>query len=293
MPSNRIFYASKGISIDDNFVPGVQSVALGTSFDVSAIPELCGTGVYTSYVKDTSVEVTVNRLVESSTIYSGNINDNRTRGDRKICIAVGEEPQDSESLLETASSIKCTGLYINNVSYQMSTDSFLTEAITFVGGNKSIGDCSVQPVYSGADETNLKTRAYFSLENSILPSNINNKIIQSINTGVDFNFTSIKELGARKSFKRYASTIIEAYCDIEVLLTTPDLNDSTDILNETSPCDNQIFDEYTIKLDFCGIVIDLGEHCRLVDIQFREGDVGGGNAVLAYKYKSFNFFNVT
>ena len=176
--NQRVFYATQGVAIGDLGATGVQdswgsgsvltgdghvmiahglqSIGVTTNFNLEQIFELGQLSLYENFEEVPDIEVSMEKVLDGySLLYHLSTVDatNPTltgRADARadVRMAIGLT---SDTSIQTGNSgvaeLYCSGMYINSVSYNLSTDGNFTESVSLVGNDKQW--------YSGAEADGL------------------------------------------------------------------------------------------------------------------------------------------
>jgi len=166
--NTRVFYAMQGVAVGDlgatgvvdswepgesvlngdtllMIVHGLQSCGITTNFNLEEIFELGQLSLYNNREDVPDIEVTMERLLDGySLLYHLGTVDASTptltgRGDARadVRLAVGLTTDTSVRAGNSGvAELYCSGMYVNSVSYNLSTDGNFTESVTFVGNDK-------------------------------------------------------------------------------------------------------------------------------------------------------------
>lgn len=306
MGNQRVFYACQGVCFNDVPVEGVQSVTLDTQQDTINLDQW-GTmkvhGVVPNYPK---VDVNLSRIISSGTlsnlIYSGTLQDNINTHDHSMCLFIGEDTK--RSLGDSTSNnynIFLSGVSINSVSYDFSSDGNLTENVNLIAYNKFYNSCPVdQTIFAGLSGTDVFRRQHIDIDNcsigDILQSGTR---IQSISIDSNFGIQNVDEFGMNvanpDSNYRYAQLPIETTLQVEIIIQGSGLDfyEIDPITGVSHLC------EYTglsslvpLNVKLCeGLSINLGSGI-LTDVSYNGGSTGGDNVIAALTFKSVNHLTV-
>jgi hypothetical protein len=316
MANDRTFYACQAVAVaiqtpDANgayaepnaydFIHGVQSVGLNTNFDFDNIFELGQLEIYDSVLKIPQIEITLEKVLDNHpsvyTLVAPNqdlLQDSKNRLCVKFAIYKDTENAGVSTPIHT---VTCTGMYVNNVSYQFPIDGPITESVTLVGNHKAwsndaitipstISDGDASSVDEPLGGTVLTRRDVVSMT---LPEGKQDKV-QSISISLDLGREDLLELGQNAPYARVPTYPVEVTAEIEYLADDSTMDTSTGFDEDTSdlPVQNQ-----TITVGAGAYTVDLGNKCFLKSVTYGGGDASGGNATVQYSYSTYNTFNVT
>lgn len=305
MANKRVFYASQAVAVGPSggaatTVTGAQSVTMNTNFNIEQVFQLGRLAVYDNVVGDPTVEVTINKVLDGSSLLytlavgSGSIV-NTANKVSQVVFVVGDDTK--EKIDDTANadftSIKCDPIYLNSLSYNFSVDGDFTEEASFIGLSKVAGSSSLSAPGEGYDnrQTVLR-RQNLNTSGSTLPEAVASGSISSISFSADFGRESMYKLGQFKEFHRYVNFPLEISLDFEVIA---DSLDNNEINIPDSACSGLNLPKEDITLQFCDSSGDnkyefIFENATLTSVAFNGGDTGGGNATLTYSYTIYNSF---
>jgi len=297
--SNRVFYASQGVSVGGVNVQGAQSVGITTNFNLEQVFQLGQLDLYDNVSLDPEVEITMSKVLDGApTIYKlatggGTIISN-ANDETIVVVGVGE---DTNSSLTSTSAITCSGMFISSLSYQIGVDGNMTEDITFVGNTKVATGSVTAP--SGTTGAVLR-RQNVKLASSTLPTEVSGKNIQTISISADLGRESMYKLGTLKPFHRFVNFPLEVTCEFEVSVTAME---SVAIQAATSECSGITATNQPISIVLCSAAaasggaaqytFNLGSTNKLQSVSYTGGDTGGGNATATFSYVTYNTLDIT
>lgn len=179
MANNRIFYACHAVAIapcfDEHndgttqFVHGVQSVGITTSFNLEQAFELGQIQIYENIEGTPDIEVTLEKVLDGyPLIYhlaspKADAPTLTNRASQRCCVSLGVYPEEKDSIDEAAPvEVYMSGMYFSNLSYTFPTDGNFTESVTLVGNSKEWNVANPKLMTQGtADEvpTDINTGA--------------------------------------------------------------------------------------------------------------------------------------
>ena len=297
--SNRVFYASQGVSVGGVNVQGAQSVGITTNFNLEQVFQLGQLDLYDNVSLDPEVEITMSKVLDGSpTIYNlatggGTIISN-ANDETQVIVGVGS---DTESSLTSTSAVTCSGMFISSLSYQIGVDGNMTEDITFVGNTKvATGSVTAPSGLTGA----VLRRQNVKLATSSLPTEVSGKNIQTMSISADLGRESMYKLGTLKPFHRFVNFPLEVTCEFEVSVTAME---SVAIQAATSECSGITATNQPIKIVLCSAAaasggtgiytFNLGSTNKLQSVSYTGGDTGGGNATATFSYVTYNTLDIT
>ena len=304
--SNRIFYASQGVSVGQTgtggtTVQGAQSVTMNTNYNLEQVFQLGRLEVYDNVVGDPSVEVGVTKVLDGSPLIynlacgSGSIQET-ANVESVVKFAVGEDTVENiGDNVGNITTITCDPIYLQSLTYTFPVDGDFTEEVNFVGISKTVASAA-KPSSPNAGSDNTQTvlrRQNFKVDG--LPAAVSGANVQSITISADLGRESIYKLGQFKEFHRYVNFPLEISLEIEVLAT--DL-DNLEVDVDNLGCSGLSLGSEAVTLNLCGpsggdstvYSFNLGNKVSLTSVAFNGGDTGGGNATLTYSYIAYNTF---
>ena len=255
------------------------------------------------------VDINLSRIISSGTlsnlIYSGTLQDNINTHDHSMCLFIGEDTKGNlKDSTANNYNIFFSGVSINSVSYDFSSDGNLTENVNLIAYNKLYNSCPVdQTVFSALSDgsgTDVFRRQHIDIDNcsigDILQSGTR---IQSISIDSNFGIQNVDEFGMNvanpNSNYRYAQLPIETTLDVEILIDGSGLDfyEIDPITEVDHLC------EYTglsslvpLNVKLCeGLSINLGSGI-LTNVSYNGGSTGGDNVVASLSFKSVNQLTV-
>lgn len=316
MANDRTFYACQAVAVavqtpnngvytepadgDYKFLHGVQSVGLNTSFDFDNIFELGQLEIYDSVLKIPQIEITLEKVLDNhETVYTlAAPNQNLlTDSKNRVCVKFAiYKDSENAGVSNPLMVVKCTGMYVNNVSYKFPVDGQLTESVTLVGNHKawsSTLDNSLIPAnISDADSSTVDEPIGGSVltrkdvSSMTLPHGTTK--VQSITMGVDLGREDLLQLGQKVPYARIPNYPVEVTAEVEYLVDESNM--------ETVSFDQNTNDlpEQNVSLAVTAgyYTVDLGNKCYLKSVTYGGGDAGGGNATVKYSYSTYNTFSV-
>lgn len=315
MANDRTFYACQAVAVavqipdssgnfsgvasgDYQFLHGVQSIGLNTTFDFDNVFELGQLEIYDSVLKVPQVEITLEKVLDNNpTAYtiaapSGNLLlDSKNRMSVQFAIYKDSENAGVSAPLHM---VTCTGMYVNNVSYTFPVEGQITESVTLVGNHKSwstsgipipvaISDGEASTIDEPLGGSVLTRRDVSSMT---LPHGTSK--VQSISMSVDLGREDLLQLGQKTPYARIPNYPVEVTAEIEYLVDENNM--------ETIGFDQNTNDlpEQNVSLAVTAgwYTVGLGNKCFLKSVTYGGGDASGGNATVKYSYSTYNTFNV-
>jgi len=302
--SNRIFYASQGVAVGGSggttTVQGAQSVTMNTNYNLEQVFQLGRLEVYDNVVGDPSVEVGITKVLDGSpliyTLACGSGSIQQTANvESAVTFAVGADTVENigDNASSAVTSISCSPIYVQSLTYTFPVDGDFTEEVNFVGINKTVGSGTVASPSGGSDTTQTVLRRQ-NFKIAGLPAAVASGNVQSVTISADLGRESIYKLGQFKEFHRYVNFPLEISLEVEVLATELD---EFEINVDNLGCSGLNLDKESVTIELCsptdgGTVysFDLGDKVSLTSVAFNGGDTGGGNATLTYSYIAYNTF---
>jgi hypothetical protein len=305
MAATRVYWAIEALGVNSNggddtvgsadFVSGVQSVGITTTFNLEQVFQLGQLSLYQDVEEVPDIEVTVERVMDGQnllytrTFGEGTIsaNQNNRTG---IYFNVYADTNDEVGDGNPDAGVYCSGMYLSSASFSFPTDGNLSESITLVGNHA---------VWSGAGQINgapstpqtgsVKRRQHVT-NISTIQSNLATDIgasakITNLTVSVDFGREQINILGQKLPYARYVTYPVEVSCEVEVL--------ATGSANVTAYPEQDNVAARTISIAAGGHTFNLGAANKLTTYTWGGGSTGGENATITYSYRNFNDLTVT
>jgi hypothetical protein len=318
MGQNRVFYACQAVGIgaynSEQYVEGVQSVGVNTTFDFEQAFELGVLTIYENMEGVPSVEVTMERNLTSGVHplwYSI-----AKRGDSSVTdapgnqvIAVGESRPSvllqvyKDSTVTAGDSdatfyVRMSGMYLSNYSMSVGVDGPATESLTLTGNDyswtKSSGVQIAGAPNAGDPPVSGLVFKRQDLKNSIggttwVPSNslISGSGLQSISVSIDFGREDIFELGKKTPYYKAPNYPVEVSTELEFIETNTVTRDYG-ATNFTEGTTSDVTTSKPLGFVIGNIGVFMGSGNRLTGTSTTGGDAGGGNATITFSYQTFN-----
>lgn len=320
MANLRTFYACQAVGIgarepDANneygsltravkFFHGVQSVGINSTFDIENVFELGQLEIYDSVLNIPTVEITVEKILDGYDTpyhYISN-NENLAKSSKYRADVIFNIYADSGNANAGTSvqGIKCTGMYINNVTYTFPVDGNCTESVTFVGNVKELSASAYSIGTIPSSITNNEATPDDAPSGVGSPGRIvrrqdvvvtapgSNKA-QSVTLTLNLGREDVFEFGQRIPYAKLATYPIEVTAEIQSLLVDGNVDDAAfDDTTVTNPVKDQLI---TVVAGNLGV--DLGNKCYLTSINKAGGDATGGNATITRSFTTYNFFKTS
>lgn len=325
--NKRIFYAVQNVALGGDIngnpnptateVGGLQSVGVNTTFNLNPTYQLGQLASYYLTEGVPEVEVTLSKVIDGRLPVYLQACGGANASNKSLA-----ELQNARSTMQLSifadtniaatgtaqATVKCTGMYVSSISYNLTNDGNFTEQVTLVGNHKEWAGTAVTTTTGIAP---VAQRWAFNTTASTLPASVSqngNAVLNSATASVNLGRESIFVLGQRTPYHRYATFPVEVTSEFQVLAQNSDgvnasMIDSGCDVGATSNLSNE-----TIKLVICAlakgeneatpvgtrktVTVDLGTQNKLTSVNYSGGDTGGGNATVTYSYRNYNDFKV-
>jgi hypothetical protein len=343
MSFNRIYWAIQALGISEdgsdsdsygsekamiassNFVSGVQSVGITTSFNLEQVFELGQLSLYEDVEEVPDVEVTIERVIDNhKLLYSRCAGDTGTSGvsisgmqNNKVDLwfSLTTDAQDDAGDANPNHVVWMSGMYMSSASFTFPTDGNLTESVTMVGNHKVWFDSPGAKITgaptgtsggTGTVQRRQNVRIYTpsgstSISNDIqgdTSSTITAKI-SSVSVSVDFGREEINVLGQKLPYYRYVTYPVEVTTEVEVLARgTENVNAKPEAANVSERAVKFYIEPRgassgdTPDTNNTIALVDVGAKNKLTSVTWGGGDTGGANATITYSYRNFNDLTV-
>lgn len=318
MSNKRIFYATQAVLLggagatlgSSHVVKGVQSLGVNTTIGHKKIADL-GKPSPISILEDKPLlDISLERILSSASdiIFpsaGGNLLADATHAtEYDMLLLVGEEARDQidTSGAVTQAELKLSYLQIASVSYTISVDGPITEAISFSGHNK---EWVTTRTFSSTGElgythaANVGRRGDYNTGSSVIPSEVKGAI-QNITISFDLSRRQVVDLGKRQGastaseVNRYKLLDIPIQISTEITTVIAEKDFSSDITAQSfsnTPASEQI--KAVITLGGVDVTFDMGSENYLDSVNRSGGDAGGGNSEASYSYTNWNTFSIS
>lgn len=346
MPNNRIFYAIQAVKVRpcqlsaggsynygaERVLKGVQSVGITTNFNLDPVYQLGQLDLYDQVEEVPDIEVTMTKVIDGrQTLYNAAIDGSGAAGnsnslgltqisDRRADFALGIWSDTSINTPSGASGagvqqyLLCSGMYVSQISYNLSNDGNFTEDMTLVGNSaKWAGSAGITNFSSGITTAENKTvhrRWSLDLTGSTLPtgtggglgglSPISDIHINTITLSCSLGREAINQLSTRAPYYRYINFPVEVTSEFEITAVSGSQVSADDFTGAGNCSTGTNLEFKTIKIRLCnmngantGYLFDLGTKNKLTTSNYTGGDTGGGNATVSYSFQSYNVFSVS
>ena len=342
MANKRVYYACRSFAVvnvdkdgvedaEGYFIPhGIQSVGITTNFNIEKIFQLGQLATYDQIPNNPQVELAVNKVIDgtrpllltlmadSHATTSGSL---VTMQDNRVNVKMGIYPDVDvlTSGTDPVSTLACTGMYLNNITFTFPTEGNFTEEGTLVGDNKTwVDGGGTTTVYDAegtghsitsagvgfSAETNARSTARrykLNRDLSIFPTGAGGMRavdgsglppLTSINVTCDFGREAVYSLGSYDPYMRYIKFPVDVTTEIETIATDGDHIDMGPSQFSCVENSGTFLKNFPIKLAICGsgsgdvFAIDLGNHNKIQSINYAGGDTGGGNMTMTYSFQN-------
>lgn len=281
---------------------GVQSVSIGTTFELEDTFTLGQLGSYENVEGTPEIEMSVERVLDGTKPLWLMVTDNdfstlkgRT-ANYQVDTAVSVYPDTQDSATGTAdSTVTCSGMFVTNYAVSMSAEGNFTESITLAGNDKvwttplgtPSGAFGTEAAYNAATVGSGVLRSEeFNRAGSTLPTEVSaDDHIQSIDVSVDVTREEIFELGTKRAYYRAVSFPITVTTSFEIVTSEGDLVDADSTLNNLSA-------QQITLITTDGLTINLGANNKIASSDMSGFDAGGGNATVSVEYTNSNTLSV-
>jgi len=152
MSNNRIYYAVQRVGIKPVSTPtsnyntlfGIQSIGINTNFNLEQVFEVGQLSIYENIEEIPDVEISLTKVLDGCPLIFTRATEDASqptlvnRVDRTSILGLGIY-NDTDALSDgpPVSCVQCSGLYVNNLSYNFSIEDNFTEDVTLVGNHKA------------------------------------------------------------------------------------------------------------------------------------------------------------
>lgn len=282
---------------------GVQSVSIGTTFDLEDVFTLGQLDAYENVEGTPEIEMSIERVLDGTKPLWLMVTDSdftslkgRT-ANFKVDAAVSVYPDSQDSATGTAdSTVTCSGMFVTNYSVSMSAEGNFTESVTLAGNDKTWSTPLGTPagMFDSAAAYNATTAGSgvlrseeFNRSGSTLPAEISaDDHITSIDVSADITREDIFELGQKKAYYRAVSFPVTVTTSFEIVTSEGDK------VNADSTVDNLTARQITLKTTD-GLDVNLGANNKLASVDLSGFDAGGGNATVTLEFTNSNALTVS
>ena len=344
MSFNRIYWAIQALGISaegsdgdtygsdkaaiasSNFVSGVQSVGITTSFNLEQVFELGQLSLYEDVEEVPDVEVTIERVIDDhKLLYSRCAGDTTVDGksisgmqNNKVDLwfSLTDDDNNNAGDARPTSVVWMSGMYMSSASFTFPTDGNLTESVTMVGNHKVWFDSPGYDITGAPTGTSGGTGTVQRRQNVRIYSpttgttSIANDLqsggaaaltakISSVSVSVDFGREEINVLGQKLPYYRYVTYPVEVTTEVEVLARgTENVNAKPETANVSERAVKFYIEPRgassgdTPDTNSTIALVDVGAKNKLTSVTWGGGDTGGANATITYSYRNFNDLTV-
>lgn len=329
--NKRIYYAVQNVALggstDGSANPsvseagGLQSVGINTTFALDPTYQLGQLSSYYLSEGIPEVEVTLSKVIDGRMpVYlqacggAGAANKSlaelqNARATVQLSIFADTNTAATGTAIAT---VKCTGMYVSSISYNLTNEGNFTEELTLVGNHKEWSGSAVTTTTGIAP---VAQRWAFNKGSSTIPASVDqsgNGVLNSATASVSLGRESIFVLGQRTPYHRYATFPVEVTSEFQVLAQNSDGVSAAQVDSGCEAGATSNLSNETIVLVVCAlpagvdadgnsetvisgrkaVTIDLGTQNKLTSVNYSGGDTGGGNATITYSYRNYNDFKV-
>ena len=313
MAAKRVYWAIEALAVSSgaadghpkgggalaaaDFVSGVQSVGITTTFNLEQVFQLGQLSLYQDIEEVPDVEVTVERVLDGQSLLytramggTGTISSlQNNRADVYFSVYADTLERAGDGNPDTT--VFCSGMYVSSASFTFPTDGNLTESITMVGNHAEWGTVAANSDGSPDDDMAGSVKRRQDVTNmSTIISNLASDIgstakITNMTVSVDLGREQINILGQKLPYHRYVTYPVEVTCEVETLAIG---GANVDAYPEQ---DNVA--ARTISIAAGGHTFNLGAANKLQTVTWGGGSTGGENATISYSYRNFNDLSVS
>lgn len=330
---NRIFFACNAIgfsrdgSTSYTALHGVQTIGLTTTFNLQQVFEIGQLAIYENIEDIPDIECTVERVLDGNVLayhlatrdHVGNSLVGRSNCKTGIAMSFYGDTQNSASGTPVAE-VNMSGMYINSLTYTIPLDGPCTEAVSFIGSNKTwktssftftgtLFDNNDQPLALTSGLGGVQRRENVIMASSKFPygtngiygissSGTNDKTagqyavhFQGITFSTSLNRTNILEIGRREPYFRYVNFPVEVSTEYSILTTFGDNTQATEA--GVAASGNNLSDQTILLYLDDGTVFNLGTRNKLSNSSYSGGGTDGSNATMTYSYVNYNDLVIT
>jgi hypothetical protein len=193
-----------------------------------------------------------------------------------------------------------TGMYLQSVSFNFTTDGNATEDVTLVSSNKTWSDNAPDGITEEKVAPSIVRRWKFNIDDSNLPIGEGgmreNSPLNSVTINADLNRDPVYTLGSYEPYDRSIQFPVEVTCEIESLAIDGDFLNLEEGENQgcSGSTSTTTVKNFPIKFVICGedgassFSVDLGNKNKLNSISYGGGEAGGGNLTITYSFTTDN-----
>jgi hypothetical protein len=333
MSNIRTFYACQAVAVCPilessgsyssgtyNYMHGVQSVGLNSSFDIENLFELGQLEIYDTVLNVPEIEITIEKVLDGyKTVYgllssaSGNVAQplsqaSKNRASVKFALYPDTQNASTSGYVRL---VECTGMYLSNVTYTIPVDGNITESVTLVGNHKqwytsgsgftvpdSISNGSALPDDRPVNKIGSEANGSGIFRRQHVTYNGPGKVkAQNITLTLNLSREDVFEFGRRIPYAKIATYPIETTVEIESLAVSGNYDDisfteDTSLLPDKDKGIEVIIASTHNSGGTGNFMINTGSGNFLTSITHTGGDATGGNATVTRSYTSYNAWNV-
>ena len=313
MAAKRVYWAIEALAVSSgaadgpakgggalaaaDFVSGVQSVGITTTFNLEQVFQLGQLSLYQDVEEVPDVEVTVERVMDGQALLytramggTGTISAlQNNRADVYFSVYSDDKERAGDGNPDTT--VFCSGMYLSSASFTFPTDGNLSESITLVGNHGEWGTATGNS--SGAPDSDMagsvKRRQDVTNMSTVI-SNLASDIgatakVTNMTVSVDLGREQINILGQKLPYHRYVTYPVEVTCEVECL--------AIGAANVDAMPEQDNVGTRTISIAAGGHTFNLGAANKLQTVTWGGGSTGGENATISYSYRNFNDLTVS
>ena len=290
--ASRVYFASQGVAIDDEFITGVQSVGISINYSLEQAFQLGVLGIYDQIATDAEVGVTITKNLDGGGLL----------GTGKITIASTNDGTALSTSGVTQTVTVITGALVNSQTFNFPADGWATQEVSYFADNKSVATSGI----SGITVPNGVTRNIYRHHVDVVSGGPGGNIT-NVTISTDYNLTPMFRLGQLKPHTRYTDYPVET--TVEVTIDNTAVDNTTVNLDDIS-CSGTAVTTNDFIIQVCrsnysgspaqasgGSGCTLGNQIlyyfrvpkvTLSSVTQDGGDTGGGNASTTYTYIGYD-----
>lgn len=301
MAASRVYFASQGIAINNQFVTGVQSIGISINYSLEQAFQMGILGIYDQIATDAEVSVTVTKNLDGGSLLGA--------GDLKIASNNHDMPLSTTGLAKGGQTVTIiTGALVNSETFNFPADGWSTQEVTYFADNKKIG-----PSNSGISGIQVPTslgRNTYRHHVAVIAGGPfeSGGNITNVTISTDYNLTPMFRLGQLKPHTRYTDYPVETTVEVTIDNTSVD---GTVVDLDKIKCTGTAVTTEDFVIQVCSTVsggtpdaavYDSGSgpqnnpvlyyfkvpKVTLSSVTQDGGDTGGGNASTTYTYIGYD-----
>ena len=290
---------SSGTPAAADFVSGVQSVGITTTFNLEQVFQLGQLSLYQDVEEVPDVEVTVERVIDQhSLLYTRAMGGTGTisslqNNECNVYFAVYGDTNELAGTSTPDTTVWCSGMFLSSATFTFPTDGNFTESVTLVGNHAEWTDSGAQLGGAPASDQAGVVKRRQSITQSQMDTIISNlssdigssAIVTSMTVSVDLGREAINILGRKLPYHRYVTYPVEVTCEVECLAIG---GTNVDAMPEAENVSVR-----TISIPAGQHTFNLGAKNKLQTVTWGGGSTGGENATITYSYRNFNDLTVS